>query len=292
MAITLEQRVLAVFRQPDFEETEELSTNFQFRPDIVLKNVTTVRAFIIRKSNKIPLEFIDKFSEETKFENCSTEKFIAFYKKPDDQTISICTKEKQIGVCYLSKKTLVVINPVEKHAAYNRDKLITAPYEMPTAHIFFSSIEELDERIRGKKIVELINSKYKKPIYAHLIERDKKLQVMTRQLLWREILEGIYNDEFFLGILTEEFAAAVEEEIQAAIKKDQLENIILLVKNNDQTRVAWSALLTDIEIRFHARGRTVWYTKYDDLEDFEETLRKAIMELISKKYKDNGSTFL
>jgi hypothetical protein len=288
---TLENNIYELFPPPNFVNAEELSTEFKFRPDIVLRDNSRVIAFIIRKSNSIPIEFIDKYAEITSFPELATEKFIAFPSKPVEEIRTKCLEENNIGICYLNKGKLIL--EVPKIDVQKRVLVANTPvYEMPSAQIFFSSIEELPERIKGKQIVERINVKYKKPIYPHLIERDKKLRVMTPRELSREIMEGIYNDEYFLGILTEDYAQAVEEEIQTALKKDDLENMILLVKNNDQTRKTWGAILTDIEIRFQSRWRTPWYTKFDDMDDFEETLRKEIMDLISRKYKANGSTFL
>ncbi len=289
--VSLEDKLLLAFKSPDFVEAEELAALFNFRPDLLLRNVDTVRAFIIRKSFAIPFEFIDRFSEQTTIENCAIEKYIAFVSKPADDTISKCVVEKRIAICYPYRGQIITILPEGGFATQTTDAILPI-YEMPHTIIFFSSIEELPERARGKRIVEMISIKYKKAIFANLVERDKMKKTMSPSALWKEIFAAIDNDEYFLGILAEEFSSGVEGEIQRAMNIKPFDNIILLVKNNEQTRIAWKDLLLDIGIRFESRRKSVWYMKYDDIEDFEESLRKEIMELISKKYKANGTSFL
>lgn len=291
--VSLEEKLLLEFNLPDYIVREELAAQFKFRPDILLKNETTVRAFIVRKTHAIPFDFIDRFSEQVNIENCIVERYIAFANKPSDATIQKCITEKRIGVCYPYKGGIHTLLPDGGFAVEAIDPIVVVPsYEMPHTVIFFSSVEELPERLKGKRIVELINAKYKKAIFANLVERDKMQKTMTKHELWREIFASIDKDEYFLGILAEEFSSGVEGEIQRAMNIKSYDNIILLVKNNEETRAAWKDLLYDIGIRFEARNKTVWYMKYDDIEDFEESLRKEIMDLISKKYKANGSTFL
>jgi len=290
--VSLEEKLLLEFNSPNLVAAEELSAQFKFRPDIVLRNENTVRAFIVRKTHAIPFDFIDRFSEHVEIENCVVEKYIAFANKPSDVIITKCVTEKRIAVCYPYQGRINSILPDGGFAVQIAVAAVPPIYEMPHTVIFFSSIEEIPERTLGEKIIQRINAKYKKAIFANRVERDKLQKTMTKSELWKEITNSINGDEYFLGILAEEHSTPVESEIQIAMNIKDYEKIILLVKNNEQTRNAWKDLLLDIHIRIETRGKTPWYTKYDDLDDFEDTLRKEAMELISKKYKANGSTFL
>ena len=290
--LSLEEKLRNEFSSPNFVIEEELSAHFKFRPDLLLKNENTVRAFIVRRTNSIPLDFIDRFSEYAEIEGCIIERYIAFTNKPSDAIITKCTIEKRIAVCFPYKGNIETIQPKGGFELQDIPTVSIPEYEMPHTVIFFSSVEELPERMRGKRITENISARYKKAIFANLVERDKLQKTMTPTELWKEIFASIDKDEYFLGILAEEYSSGVEGEIQRAMNIKSYDNIILLLKNNEQTRIAWRDLLYDIGIRFEARRKTVWYMKYDDIEDFEECLRKEIMELISKKHKENGSTFL
>ena len=290
--VSIEEKLLLEFNSPNLVVTEELSAQFKFRPDLLLKNENTVRAFIIRKTHAIPFDFIDRFSENTHVENCVVEKYIAFANKPATATIDKCVSEKRIAICYPHRGKIITVLPKGGFAAPVAIVVALPVYEMPHTVIFISSIEEIQERAAGEKIIQRINAKYKKAIFGNRVERDKLQKTMTKQELWKEITKRINDDEYFLGILTEEHSGAVEAEIQIAMNIKEYDKLILLIKDNEQTREAWKDLLFDIHMRIETRGKTAWYTKYDDIDDFEDTLRKEVMELISSKYKENGSTFL
>lgn len=214
--ISLEDKLLLAFNTPNFVIAEELAAQFNFRPDLVLRNENTVRGFIIRKSDAIPFEFIDRFSEHTTIEKCSIEKYIVFANKPDKETIAKCVVEKKIAVCYPYRGNIKTILP-QNELAEQIAVAVVPPYEMPHTVVFFSSVEELPERARGKRIIEMISIKYKKAIFANLVERDKMKKTMSASELWKEIFASIDKDEYFLGILAEEFSSGVEGEIQRAM---------------------------------------------------------------------------
>src|ERR1044071_2430196 len=109
--ISLEEKLLLEFNLPNFVVAEELTAQFKFRPDLLLRNENTVRAFIIRKTHAIPFDFVDRFAEHTEIANCLIEKYIVFVNKPSDTIITKCVTEKRIAVCYPYRGRINTILP-------------------------------------------------------------------------------------------------------------------------------------------------------------------------------------
>ncbi len=267
-----------------------MAINFKLRPDLVYKNKSLVRSFLLRKSNFIPDEFIERYSETNLIGENILEKFVAFQKKPLNELVEKCIK-KSIGICYISKGKLVFQNP-EKIEVLNAPIEAEVVYKMPETHVFFASIQELEERKVGAGIVADINKRYKKGIYATLVEKDTKYNEMTNEKLQEEIIGSINRCEYFLGILTEDPAEAVDLEIRHALATKSFENIFLFVKDNETTKKTWESLLKHIEMRFNIYSRTVWYLEYTDQQDFIGAIYNKIMTLLGKIHARDGAKFL
>ncbi len=286
----MESIIIDKQKKKGFFVTEEYSAIFRLRPDLVFQNGNEIKSFLFRKTNTIPEDFIERYSETTTIADKEIEKYIVFPKKPVKALFDLCVK-LNIGLVYMSKGKFTTEKPSNK---YSSVELIAEPepYRMPETHVFLSSDQEIQERKSSKKIIEQINIRYKKAIYPFAVEIDKMTNVMSPEDLKREILEGIKKCEFFLGILNETPSPAVEWEIYRALEEKTFENIVLFVKANVATNKTWEQLIKHIKLRYVMDRKTVWYIPYDDNLDFEEGLRYKIMNLISEIHKKNGATFL
>lgn len=289
--MVLESKIIEYCQEEGFHLEEELAVSFKFRPDIVLKKTTVVRSFLIRKSNTIPIEFIERYSETLSIQEYQVEKYIGFTKKPTSQIVEKCS-EYGVGISYISKGKLVLSLAEKKTPLPSLIPKTEVSYKMPEIHVFFASIQELVERSRGAEIIMEINRKYKKAIFATRIEKDNTNNEMTKEKLRNEIIDKINASDYFLAILTETMAEAVDLEVRHALSTKSFENIFLFVKNNTTTKKTWIDLLFHIEKRFEMYERTVWYYEYDDQSDFESELHKKIMVLLGKIHSRDGAKFL
>src|SRR4051812_35399954 len=126
---TLEEILISEFQNPDFKEDEDIEFLFGFRPDLILKSDNEVKAFVIRRGNSIPEEFIKRFSAVIEIENYSIHRFIAFSSKPDYKLVDTCLNTYNVNVCYLSGETLAIEKPEPN--VQEPQILAVQPYVMP-----------------------------------------------------------------------------------------------------------------------------------------------------------------
>ncbi|WP_104733780.1 hypothetical protein [Hanstruepera ponticola] len=281
------QKLLKTYESKGFEKVIDLEYLFKFRPNFVFKSKEKFIGIYTRTSALINSSVVERIAQTTEIRSLPAKNVIFFPKIPDHNVLLDCSKNR-VEVCYLENGVLKFVEVEELPIAVVKH----VKYIMPKLSVFLSSKQVIDERKSAERIVNVINLKYQQPIYPFAVEKNKKGKVLTPKELKLEIMNGMVDCEYFFGILTEDFSSATELEIQVALKMKKLENIRLYVKDNDQTQQAWKDLLFEIQLKYKIKGKTVWYYPFPDKFDLEEEIRKDIIEILSKKHRDNGSFFL
>ncbi|WP_148232082.1 DUF4062 domain-containing protein [Maribacter sp. HTCC2170] len=270
-----------------FDETKNLEGLFKFRPDFVYKKDDHYLGVYTRNSDSINSSILERIAQTYTINGIPSNHIIFFTKTPNSDALVDCGKNN-IQVCYFENSKLKFIG-TEELVIENE---VQPDYEMPKMSIFISSKQIINERKQAIKIIERINLKYHKPIYPFAVELNKKGKVLTPKELKLEIMNGMDECDYFFGILTEDFSSATELEIQVALKMKKSANIRLYVKDDEETKETWKDLLFEIHMRYKTKGETIWYYPFLDKLDLEDEIRKDVMEIISKKHRDNNSLFL
>jgi hypothetical protein len=281
------KKLLSFYVYKGFEEVSDLESLFKFRPSFVLKSDEKTIGIYTRNSAIINSSIVERIAQTIEVDGLPTKNVIFFPKIPDHNVLLDCSKNR-IEVCYLEDNKLKFIEVEELPITVVKK----VKYIMPKLSVFLSSKQVIDERKSAENIVNIINLKYQQPIYPFTVEKHKKGKVLTAKELKLEIMNGMNDCEYFFGILTEDYSSATELEIQVALKMKNLENIRLYVKENPETQKAWKDLLFEIHLKYKTKGKTVWYYPFPDKFDLEEEIRKDIIEILSKKHRENGSFFL
>lgn len=270
-----------------FKENDNLSQLFKFRPDFVFESSEKYIGIYTRNSASINTSILERIAQTKTIKKLFSQQVILFNSLPDDNTLLECS-QNGVEVCYLEKGILKFIKAEELSIDDEKD----IEYDMPKMSVFVSSKQDIVERKQTIKIINRINLKYQKPIYPFAVEINKRSKVLSKKELRLEIMNGIDDCEYFFGILTEEKSQATENEVLMALKMKNPNKIRLYVKDTKKTKETWKDLLNEIESKYIFKGKTTWYYPFLDLFDLEDEVRKDIIEILSKKHRDNGSFFV
>jgi hypothetical protein len=249
-------------------------------PDFLFEKGSVVKAIVARASHdNLPQSLIVRYSETKRIPTKNLEIYFYFSQKPTMTILKNC-KALSVGIHYCSLKDNIELFAESKVIKGRRE--ITA---IPTTKIFFSSRQNLQERIDGKDIIETQREALKVPLFAMLVEDDQHYSTNINQL-W-PIIERCMDDcEYVLVILSGEFRDMINQETRRAIEYFDIDNILFYVKNDKQTKEEWKELL------LFASENGIKYFEYFDLKDFKYKFYARIMKVIKLLHDQNNVPFL
>lgn len=249
-------------------------------PNFLFEKGSVVKAIVARASHdNLPQSLIVRYSETKRIPTKNLEIYFYFSQKPTITILRNC-KSLSVGIYYCSTKENIETFAESKVIKGRRE--ITA---IPTTKIFFSSRQNLQERIDGKDIIETQREALKVPLFAMLVEDDQHYSTNINQL-W-PIIERCMDDcEYVLVILSGEYRDMINQETRRAIEYFDIDNILFYVKNDKQTKDEWKELL------LFTSDNGIKYIEYFDLRDFKYKFYARIMKVIKVLHEDNNVPFL
>ena len=132
-------------------------------PDIIFEKGNTVRAIVVRESaDNLSQTLILRYSESKRIPTKNLELYFFFSQKPSATILKNC-KALSVGIFYCNTKDQIEIYAESKVIKGRRR--ITA---IPTTKLFFSSRQNLQERIEGKEIIETQREALHVPIFCYV----------------------------------------------------------------------------------------------------------------------------
>jgi hypothetical protein len=249
-------------------------------PDIIFEKGSTVRAIVVRESaDSLSQTLILRYSESKRIPTKNLELYFFFSQKPSATILKNC-KALSVGIFYCNTKDQIELYAESKVIKGRRR--ITA---IPTTKLFFSSRQNLQERIEGKEIIETQREALHVPIFAMLVEDDQHYSTNINQL-W-PIIERCMDDcSYVLIILSGEHRGMIDQETRRAIEYYDIENILFYVKNDKQTKEEWQPILQ------LATENGIKYIEYFDLRDFKNKFYARLMKVIKVLHDENDVPFL
>jgi len=260
--------------------TDDKYKELNIAPDLVVEKDSAIKAVVIRETvDSLPTTLIQRFSQSNRIPNKILELYFSFPSKPTRKILTDC-KEFFVGILYLDAQ-----NNIQIYAEPRQIKGKRAIKAIPNTQIFFSSRQVLDERLEGENLVQYLRESLKVPIFAMLVENDAQFSSDIHKL-WEVICRCMDNCTYALVILSGEHRAIIDKETKRILEKYGPEEILFYVKNDKQTKEAWSNLLIE------ATNNGVRYYEYFDKKDFNMKLNLRLLKIIKELHEENSVPFL
>lgn len=249
-------------------------------PDFIFEKGTILKAIVVRESaDTLPQTLILRYSESKRIPTKNLELYFFFSQKPGLAILKNC-KSLSIGILYCSANDRIELF-AESKIIKGRRKITS----IPNTKIFFSSRQNLQERIDGKEIIETQREALHVPLFAMLVEDDQHYSSNINQL-W-PIIERCMDDcTYVLIILSGEHRNMIDQETRRAIEYYDVDNILFYVKNDKQTKEEWQAIL------HLATENGIKYIEYFDQRDFKNKFYARLMKVIKLLHDENDVPFL
>jgi hypothetical protein len=277
----LETKIKALFAPIGFSAFNDIPEQLTYAPELILSKCKVLKIFHIKEdSSKIKDSIIQRIAQARKIPSTSYEQYLVFLDKPKMGILKSC-KLYGLGIYYLDTKGDLSI--------YAEPKIIkgrVSKTQIPNTKVFFSSKQDLEERAISKRTIDLHREANKIPVFANLVEEDQRYDNTIDNLL--EIINDCMDDSaYVLCILSEVHRPIVEQEIRRALDIYETEEVLLYLKNNKDSKEAWSPLLKHIQTNYKVK-----YTEYLDLRDFEIKFTRRLMVLVKALHLKHDVEYL
>lgn len=264
-----------------YSHYKTIPNELTYAPELILKNGNELKVFHIREeSSKLKETIIQRISQGKKIAGISYEQYFVFPEKPNMTILRTC-KLYRIGILYLNGK-----GQFELYAEPTKVTGRVKKSQIPNTKIFFSSKQDLEERIVGKNVIDIQKEANKIPVFANLVEDDQRYDNNIDNIL--DIINDVMDDsDFVLCILGEEHRDIVDQEVRRALELYETEEVLIFLKNNKTSKDSWAGLLTHIQANYKVK-----YTEYLDVRDFEIKFTRRLMVVLKELHKKHNVEFL